>query len=188
MIWGGGCIIGWVSWEAHSEMANRRPTGEGSWDPYLGVGKEGSEAQLGRGGGRSHHAPPVRASANLTGSSPDGRVLQSSGLGQEGGAFTLDIREPLGLDGSGREMPCWEEQLSSAEAIPRRGCAESIRPSFLMCDLMYVSPCLPQGDASRYFADIQGCQSPRLLGPPLFKVPCRSSPQKLLLIFLTTTY
>lgn len=126
----------------------------------------------------------MRASANLTGSSPDGRVLQSSGLGQEGGAFTPDIREPLGLDGSEREMPCWEEKLSSAEAIPRRGCAESIRPSFLTCDLRYASPCLPQGDASRYFADIQGNPwGPRLLGPPLFKVPCRTSPQKLLLIF-----
>ena len=43
----------------------------------------------------------------------------------------------------------------------------------------------PRGNASRYHADIQGNPwGPRLPGPPLFKVPCRTSSQKFLLIKL----
>lgn len=55
----------------------------------------------------------------------DGRILQSyTGPGQEDRAFIPHLDQSMGLDGSVREVWCWEKQLSSAEAIPKRGWAE----------------------------------------------------------------
>ena len=101
-------------------------------------GEEREMKQSGRGGGTSV-MPALSGPQSTSQSSQDGRILQSSGLGQEDHTFIPDINQPLGLDGSGRDMSCWEGQFSSAEAVPRRGCAESIRLSILKCDLRHAS-------------------------------------------------